>query len=65
MRETPGAYDAGGAPFDTSTKVGIAVRKDNPSLHAALDKAVQALVADGTYAALIKKWSLPAASSAF
>jgi polar amino acid transport system substrate-binding protein len=65
IRETPGAYDTGGAPFDTSTKVGIAVRKDNPSLHAALDKAVLALVADGTYAALIKKWSLPPASSAF
>ena len=65
MRETPGAYDAGGVPFDTSTKVGIAVRKDNPALKAAIDKAVQAIVADGTYAALIKKWSLPPASAAF
>jgi len=65
MHETPGAYATGGAPFDTSTKVGIAVRKDNPGLKAALDKAVQALVADGTYAALIKKWNLPPASSAF
>jgi polar amino acid transport system substrate-binding protein len=65
MHETPGAYDTGGEPFDTSTKVGIAVRKDNPSLHAALDKAVQEIVADGTYAALIKKWALPPASSAF
>jgi ABC-type amino acid transport substrate-binding protein len=41
------------------------VRKDNPGLKAALEKAVQALVADGTYAALIKKWNLPPASSAF
>jgi polar amino acid transport system substrate-binding protein len=65
MHETPGAYATGGAPFDTSTKVGIAVRKDNPGLKAALEKAVQALVADGTYAALIKKWNLPPASSAF
>ena len=52
-------------PGPASTKVGIAVRKDNPGLKAALDKAVQALVADGTYAALIKKWNLPPASSAF
>jgi polar amino acid transport system substrate-binding protein len=65
MHETPGAYATGGAPFDTSTKVGIAVRKDNPALKAALDKAVQAIVADGTYAALVKQWNLPPASSAF
>ena len=63
--ETPGAYATGGAPFDTSTKVGIAVRKDNPALKAALEKAVQAIVADGTYAALLQKWNLPPASSAF
>jgi hypothetical protein len=65
MHETPDAYATGGAPFDTDTKVGIAVRKDNPALKSALDKAVQAIVADGTYAALIKKWTLPPASSAF
>jgi polar amino acid transport system substrate-binding protein len=65
MHETPDAYATGGAPFDTDTKVGIAVRKDNPALKSALDNAVQAIVADGTYAALIKKWTLPPASSAF
>jgi polar amino acid transport system substrate-binding protein len=65
MHETPGAYATGGAPFDTSTMVGIAVRKDNPGLKAALDKAVQAIVADGTYAALLQKWNLPPGSSAF
>ena len=65
MHETPGAYATGGAPFDTSTKVGIAVRKDNPALKVALDNAVQAVVADGTYATLIQKWNLPPASSAF
>ena len=65
MHETPDAYATGGAPFDTDTKVGIAVRKDTPVLKAGLEKAVQAIVADGTYAALIKKWNLPPASSAF
>ncbi len=65
QRETPGAYATGSAPFDTSTKVGIALRKDTPGLKAAIDKAVQAIVADGTYAALIKKWNLPPASSIF
>lgn len=65
MNETPGAYATGGAPFDADTKVGIAVRKDTPALKAALEKALQATVADGTYASLIKKWNLPPASSAF
>ncbi|HSU07257.1 MAG TPA: ABC transporter substrate-binding protein [Acetobacteraceae bacterium] len=65
LHETPGGYAAGGAPFDTDTKLGIAVRKDDPGLKAALEKAMQAIVADGTYAGLIRKWNLPAASSAF
>ena len=65
MHETPDAYGTGGAPFDTDTKVGIALRKDTPNLKAALEKAEQAIVADGSYAALIKKWNLPPASSAF
>lgn len=65
ITETPGAYATGGAPFDADTKVGIAVRKDNPGLKSALETALKAVVADGSYAALIKKWNLPAASSAF
>jgi polar amino acid transport system substrate-binding protein len=65
MHESPGAYGTGGAPFDTDTKVGIALRKDTPALKAALQKALQAIVADGTYAALIKEWNLPPASSLF
>ena len=65
MHETPDAYGTGGAPFDTDTKVGIALRKDTPNLKLALEKAEQAIVADGSYAALIKTWNLPPASSAF
>jgi len=65
MTDTPGAYATGGAPWDTTTQMGIGVRKDNPALKDAVDKALKAIVADGTYAALIKKWNLPPASSAF
>jgi len=65
MTETPGAYATAGAPWDTTTQMGIGVRKDNPGLKDAVDKALKAIVADGTYAALIKKWNLPPASSAF
>lgn len=65
MTETPRAYATAGAPWDTTTQMGIGVRKDNPGLKDAVDKALKAIVADGTYAALIKKWNLPPASSAF
>jgi polar amino acid transport system substrate-binding protein len=65
VQTTPGAYETAGAPFDNATKVGIAVAKDNPALLAALNKAMQAVVADGSYAALLAHWNLPASSSAF
>jgi polar amino acid transport system substrate-binding protein len=65
MTDTPGAYAPAGAPWDTTTQMGIGVRKDNPGLKDAVNKALKAIVADGTYAALIKKWNLPPASSAF
>ena len=65
MTETPGAYATAGAPWDTTTQMGIGVSKNNPGLKDAVDKSLKAIVADGTYAALIKKWNLPPASSAF
>ena len=65
MTDTPGAYATAGAPWDTTTLMGIGVRKDNPALKDAVDKALKAIVADGSYAALIKKWNMPPASSAF
>ena len=65
MTDTPGAYATAGAPWDTTTQMGIGVRKDDPVMKDAVDKALKAIVADGTYAALIKKWNLPPASSAF
>ncbi|MEJ1978267.1 MAG: ABC transporter substrate-binding protein [Acetobacteraceae bacterium] len=65
MHETPGAYDAAGKPFDDDTLVGIAVPKGVPNLGPAIDKALKAVVADGSYAALLTKWNLPASSSAF
>lgn len=65
MHEQPDAFEPAGAPFNTDTKVGIAVRRDNAVLKAALGSALQALVKDGSYDALIKKWGMPASSSVF
>jgi polar amino acid transport system substrate-binding protein len=38
---------------------GIMVRKDEPELAKAVEAALNALIADGTYDAIIKKWNLP------
>jgi polar amino acid transport system substrate-binding protein len=65
MHEQPDAFEPAGAPFNTDTKVGIAVRKDDAVLKAALGSALQAMVKDGSYDALIKKWRMPASSSVF
>jgi len=65
MSQTPDTYELAGDPFDADTKIGIALRKDNPVLKAQLDQAMQGLVKDGTYAALLRKWNLPAKASVF
>ena len=65
MSENPDAYELAGEPFDADTKVGIALRKDSTALKAKLEEAMQGLVKDGGYAALLKKWNLPAKASVF
>lgn len=39
-----------------SVGAGIAIRKGNPELHAAMQKALDELQADGTYMTIAKKW---------
>jgi polar amino acid transport system substrate-binding protein len=36
--------------------IGIAIRKDNPELKAAVQKALDDMMADGTYEAISMKW---------
>ncbi|MCB8877562.1 ABC transporter substrate-binding protein [Acidisoma silvae] len=54
-----GVYATVGQPFDT-TVMGIGVGKTNTALHTALSKALQSMMDDGSYAALIAKSGLPA-----
>src|SRR5215467_596670 len=65
ISENPESYDLAGQPFDANTKIGIALRKDEAELKARLNAALQDMVKDGTYAQLLKKWSLPPQSSVF
>jgi polar amino acid transport system substrate-binding protein len=48
-----------GTPYD-SAPYGIAVAKDNTDLSKAIQKALQDLQADGTYASILDKWGVTA-----
>ena len=65
IANVPGAFQVAGQPFNAKTLIGIAVRKGDASMKAAVEAAVHAVVADGTYAALLKKYNLPASGSIF
>ena len=65
IKETPDGFETAGETFDNNTQLGIGVPKDKPALKDAIDAAFKAIVADGTYAGLIKKYGLPPTSSLF
>jgi polar amino acid transport system substrate-binding protein len=50
-------FDIGGAPFSKIT-AGIATRKGEADMHDAIDKAFNAMKADGTYHKILAKWGL-------
>ncbi|WP_031520316.1 ABC transporter substrate-binding protein [Streptomyces sp. NRRL F-5123] len=49
-------FEVAGAPSDAGP-FGIAVSKDDPQLRDALKAAMDAIVADGTYAKILQKWN--------
>ena len=60
--QEPGVYQTVGEPFEI-TIMGIGVDKSDASLQSALVKALQEMIDDGSYAALLKTWGLPASSA--
>jgi polar amino acid transport system substrate-binding protein len=65
ISESPDVFELAGPPFDANTKIGIALRKDDTQLKSRLEAALESMVKDGTYAALLKKWNLPPQASVF
>jgi polar amino acid transport system substrate-binding protein len=57
MKLEPNTYKPVGAPFATSPE-GIAFAKSNAKLRDAVLAAMNKLVANGTYAAIVEKWGL-------
>jgi polar amino acid transport system substrate-binding protein len=57
IQKDPASFTFGGSPINPIL-VGIAIRKSDTELQAAVKKAVDAMYADGTMANLLKKWQL-------
>jgi polar amino acid transport system substrate-binding protein len=60
--QEPGVYRTVGEPFDM-TIMGIGVDKSDVALQSALVKALQEMIDDTSYAALLKTWGLPDSSA--
>jgi polar amino acid transport system substrate-binding protein len=58
----PGVYQPVGEPFEM-TIMGIGVDKGDTALQHSIAQALQAMIDDGSYAALLKDWGLPASSA--
>jgi polar amino acid transport system substrate-binding protein len=65
LEEIGDQIELAGGEFDANTSIGMAVRKGETALHAAIEAAVKEVVADGTYDALLEKYKLPASVNPF
>jgi polar amino acid transport system substrate-binding protein len=60
---TNGAVEVVGQPYDTAP-YGVAIKKGQGEYGPALQGAVQALIADGTYKKILDKWNVGSAAIA-
>jgi polar amino acid transport system substrate-binding protein len=65
ITQLPDVYQIAGKTFEANTQIGIAVRKGDTEMKQAIEQTMQAVVKDGTYASLMKKYKLPASGSLF
>ena len=61
IEKDPSSFTFGGSPINP-IPVGIAIRKSDTDLQAAVKQAVDAMYADGSMAKILKKWQLSAAA---
>lgn len=64
LTQQPDAFEVAGT-FDLGTEVGIAVRKGDTEMKAAIEAALTEFVDSGDYESLIEKFNLPAESNYF
>lgn len=63
MDKLPGVYAMVGSEFEANTQIGMAVRKGDAAMKAAIEMALKEMVVDGTYKKLIETWRFPASVS--
>jgi polar amino acid transport system substrate-binding protein len=63
--ELPDVFEVAGDVFENNTQIGIAVRKGETALKAAIEAAIAQVVADGTYVRLMQKYNLPLTGNIF
>ena len=65
MDKVPGVYAVRALSSKTTTRIGMAVRKGDAAMKAALEAALKEIAADGSYKKLIETWKFPASVSLF
>lgn len=65
MEKVPGVYATAGSEFEQNTQIGMAVRKGDAAVKAAVEAGLKEIVADGTYKKLIANWKLPSTVAIF
>ena len=55
--DNAGKYEVGGTPIDPAP-IGIAIRKEDTDLKAAVQAAIDAMYADGTMKSIVDKWGM-------
>lgn len=63
LGEVPNTYQVAGKTFNADTRIGMAVRKNDAAMKTALQKALDAVVADGDYLKLVKRYHLPVSAA--
>ncbi|SEG81778.1 ABC transporter substrate-binding protein [Bosea lathyri] len=63
--ELPDVFMTVGTTFEAKTRLGYAVRKNDPQMKAAIEQALAAIVKSGRYREIMQKWALPATMSIF
>jgi polar amino acid transport system substrate-binding protein len=59
IKQKPDSFEIVGDTFEAKTLIGIAVRKGDVEMKKAIERAVQAVMADGVYDKIRKKYNLP------
>jgi polar amino acid transport system substrate-binding protein len=65
MANVPDTYETTGPEFESNTKLGMAVRKGDTTMKAALEAALKEVVGDGAYKKLIETWKFPSSVALF